>query len=297
MARAFARDCGAARAHDNRGTVHMVSVLGIDAAWTAQQPSGVALVAKDRTETWRCLCVAPSYAAFLNAAEGLAIQWNATQCAGDQPDVSRILGAAKRLLGGSRVDVVAIDMPVARKAITGRRAADNQISRKFGKAHCGTHSPNSVRPGSLGANVTAAFACSGYAVATAADNAGTLARLVEVYPHPALLRLLNAERRLKYKVSKARRYWPTFTVHDRICELLYVYAQILEALNREIDGICLPLPAAASRPSLSFLKRYEDALDAVVCAWVGCCYINEQAEAYGDHNAAIWIPKAPAILP
>jgi hypothetical protein len=36
----------------------MLSVLGIDAAWTAGQPSGVALVAKGDTGVWRCLCIA-----------------------------------------------------------------------------------------------------------------------------------------------------------------------------------------------------------------------------------------------
>ncbi len=41
------------------------------------------------------------------------------------------------------------------------------------------------------------------------------------------------------------------------------------------------------------LKPYEDALDAVVCAWVGACYLNGTATAYpgDDPVAAIWIPE------
>ena len=44
-------------------------VLGIDAAWTAHNPSGVALVQRAE-QGWRCLALAPSYDAFLALAAG-----------------------------------------------------------------------------------------------------------------------------------------------------------------------------------------------------------------------------------
>jgi predicted RNase H-like nuclease len=53
------------------------------------------------------------------------------------------------------------------------------------------------------------------------------------------------------------------------------------------------LPDAARVPSLAHLKRYEDALDALVCAWVGVCALNGSARAYGDDAAAIWVPSSP----
>jgi hypothetical protein len=73
----------------------MFSVLSIDAAWTVRQPSGVALVTKDGAETWRGLGVAPSYAAFPQAAEGHAIPWDAPQSPTNTPDVDRLLAAAR----------------------------------------------------------------------------------------------------------------------------------------------------------------------------------------------------------
>jgi hypothetical protein len=42
----------------------MTTVLGIDAAWTFHEPSGVALVIND-AEGWRLLKLASSYQAFL----------------------------------------------------------------------------------------------------------------------------------------------------------------------------------------------------------------------------------------
>jgi predicted RNase H-like nuclease len=42
--------------------------------------------------------------------------------------------------------------------------------------------------------------------------------------------------------------------------------------------------------STSGLKRYEDSLDILVCAWVGAKYLKGEALPYGDDTAAIWVP-------
>jgi predicted RNase H-like nuclease len=40
------------------------------------------------------------------------------------------------------------------------------------------------------------------------------------------------------------------------------------------------------------VKAHEDALDAVICAWVGVCALEDRATPFGDENSAIWIPSA-----
>ena len=54
----------------------------------------------------------------------------------------------------------------------------------------------------------------------------------------------------------------------------------------------LPLPAPGSAGPLAGLKRYEDALDALVCAWVATLYLDGKGMAYNgaDPTAAIWVP-------
>lgn len=272
--------------------MRMTAILGIDAAWTPHQPSGVALVRRADSCIWQCLCVAPSYATFLEASEGHAVSWAAERLPGTEPDVGQLLAAAERLLGGQQVDLVTIDMPVSREPILGRRTADNAVSKAFGAAGCGTHTPNARRPGALGSDLTTAFSDAGYPVATLQDGVGTLARLIEVYPHPALMALQNEVYRLPYKAGKSRKYWPSLNVRQRIERLLTVYRQILASISAEIAGIDLPLPTATTCSSLSSLKRYEDALDALVCAWVGRQYIEGNARPHGDLTAAIWIPTA-----
>ena len=72
-------------------------VLGIDAAWTAHHPSGVALVQRTTTG-WSCLAVVPSYEAFIAQASGRA--WDPGQKAtGSRPDPSALLQASQQLTG------------------------------------------------------------------------------------------------------------------------------------------------------------------------------------------------------
>jgi len=45
-----------------------------------------------------------------------------------------------------------------------------------------------------------------------------------------------------------------------------------------------------SRTCLNF-KRYEDALDALVCTWVGVEHLEVNTVPLGDETAAIWCPR------
>ena len=113
---------------------------------------------------------------------------------------------------------------------------------------------------------------------------------MEVYPHPALITLTEADYRLSYKVSRSRRYWPDSSPAERRSKLLTQFQRILSALNDEIRDIPIQLPDPTSAVPVSGLKRYEDSLDSLVCAWVGAKYLEGETVAYGDHTAAIWIP-------
>ena len=267
----------------------MTVILAIDAAWTKTEPSGVALVASNGAG-WRCFAVAPSYDAFLALASDVPVDWTRSRFPGSAPDIPRLLEAA-RSLAAAPVDLVTVDMPIAKEGFTTRRIADDQISKTFGSRWCSAHTPSSIRPGPLGAALSAAFADAGFPIATTATEPPLLKRLIEVYPHPALLALLKRPSRVPYKVSKAGRYWKDSNKAQRISLLLSEFQNIYNALVKVFGPIALPLPAADSISSLSVLKRYEDTLDALVCAWVGVLYMQGAAVPLGDDKAAIWCPK------
>lgn len=97
-------------------------VLGIDAAWTNTNPSGVALARGDAGR-WALVAAASSYGDFLRLA--------GEPCANSDDNVFdgvALLKAAKRL-GGRDVSMISVDMPLSRVAIVGRRAADDALSR------------------------------------------------------------------------------------------------------------------------------------------------------------------------
>jgi len=266
----------------------MTTILALDAAWTTTQPTGVALAAA-RESGWQIVAVAPSYDAFVELAAGTPVDWNQRRFTGSAPSVPALLSAAESL-AGSAVDLVTIDMPVSTVSICGRRAADNVVSREFGDRGCATHSPSATRPGPLGEALSAGFDAAGFPVAGANVRVATTRHLLEVYPHPALLVLLDSEYRIQYKVAKARRYWAGKSRSERVVALLQEFARIHDALEETFGPLGVPLPAAEDGGSLSGLKRYEDALDAVVCAWVGVRYLEGAARALGDDTAAIWCP-------
>lgn len=259
-------------------------ILGIDAAWTSAGSSGVALLSAPRHGRPRCLAAAAGYEEFIRTCEIP----EATR--GENPIAGLLKAVESR--AGNAADIVTIDMPVSREPVFSRREADNQVTRTYGGQGCSTHSPTQQRPGEFGAELTRAFLEAGYPVGTSRDEAGTPSRLLEVYPHPALLHLTGESYRLPYKAAKSKKHWPDLDVNARILRLLELYRRILDALACEIEDVEHHVQIPTSALSLSSLKPIEDTLDALVCAWVGWKYLQNQVTAYGDETAAIWIPSS-----
>jgi predicted RNase H-like nuclease len=260
----------------------MKAVLGIDAAWTANQPSGVALVVSSSSAQWRLVSAAPSYEIFLDRTQSAG-----TRPAGSLPDGGKLLAAAQNLCGFP-IDLVAADLPLSRNPITGRRFSDNEISRRYGAYLCETHSPSASRPGSISDNLAASFSLAGYPLLTCKFQTPGL---IEAYPHPAVVELLNLSQRSPYKCSKTRKYWPHAALDERRSLLCREWNRIVNALEEQIEGVTTLLPSLQLERRGWRLKAYEDVLDAVICAWVGICVLEYRAKAYGDDESAIWVPK------
>jgi predicted RNase H-like nuclease len=259
------------------------AVLGVDAAWTATEPSGVAL-AVEAESGWRLAAVEASYIHFLERANG--VEFGEARPRGSKPDAAALIDAA-RLICGARVDLVAVDMPMARHPIAGRRLCDRLVSERYGARAAATHSPSADRPGAISDGLRAGFEAESYGLCTAPPAQG----LIEVYPHPALIEFLKAERRLEYKAGKTGVYWPALSLDERHLNLRAVWARIVEALERRISGVAERLPRPAPDIRGWRLKAYEDMLDAVVCAAAAIACLDGEATAFGDDNAAIWVPS------
>ena len=276
----------------NPDPINGPSVLGIDAAWTAHQPSGIALVQRT-TAGWSCLAVAPSYEAFINQASGQA--WDPKQKAtGSRPDPAALLQASKQL-AFAEVSCVSVDMPLATTPITSRRAADTAISSRFGPKGCAVHSPSAERPGAIADQLRADFAVLGYPLHTNGSDQ-TAPALIECYPHVALLALLTRYYRVPYKVSRSGQYWKAekLTRSERIERLIDQFRAIRSGLDAHISGIPDFIPAPSEVTTLASLKSVEDRLDGLICAWVGIEHLEGRTVGLGDDTAAIWVPATVA---
>jgi predicted RNase H-like nuclease len=261
----------------------MRTVLGIDAAWTLTQPSGLALVTETATG-WRLLAVESSYQRFHACADDTMTP--DVRPLGSKPQAQALMASCAALSGRS-VDLVAIDMPLSHVPITGRRPCDNAVSRAYGARKCGTHSASAVRPGAISDTLSAAFGACGYPLRTVTIQTPGI---IEVYPHPALVELSGATVRLPYKISRSAQYWPALDPGQRRLALYRQWANIVALLETRIDGVARALPGLEPGASGLAAKAYEDKIDAIVCAWVAIRALEGQAIRFGDEVSAIWIP-------
>ena len=266
----------------------MYFVLGIDAARTETEPSGIALIGFDDQHS-QVLCVAPSYLHFAQAANGSPVDWNSGRISGGTPNITELLSAA-RSLGADNVHLIAFDIPLAQTPITSRRASDKAVSKAFGSKGCSTHSPSAKRPGPISDDLLRQLDDAGLSLETYSRLPRDVPRTIEVYPHPALLTLLKRDYRVPYKVSKTTKYWKGTSIEERKALLLNEFSDIYEALKADLGDLSFALPRMEEVAALSQLKRFEDALDALTCAWVGKRHLLGQTTPYGDQDSAIWIP-------
>lgn len=253
-------------------------VLGIDAAWTATNPSGIALAGRTGS-AWHLIAAAASAKEFVGLADGGM---------GIGPEA---LIATARHLAGKAPDLVTVDMPMMDAPIVARRTADNAVNRAYSGRGAGTHSPTLDRPGEVGRALEAGLSAAGYPLATLDVRPPCR---VEIYPHPALIELLGAAYRLPYKAGNTGKYWRDLPLIERRARLYEVWKSIVAALDRVLVGsaVALSLPPDGARGRS--LKAFEDRLDAVVAAFVGAMVLDGQARPYGDASSAVWVPNGPA---
>lgn len=266
----------------------MHAVLGIDAAWTVTAPSGVALLVGE-PGAWRCARIAPSLGAFVRGDGAAAIERPSRGADGAR--MVDLLATACELAGTALVSVLAVDMPLSRTSISGRRVADSCVSRQYGARGCAVHSPTSTRPGALSFRFRDDAQACGLPLITAGPV--RVPAMIEVYPHVTLLDLLAASYRVPYKVARARRYWPERSSAERKDALLGAWREIEAALEARVGSLPdrVELSADASWASM---KACEDALDGLVCAWTAALFLEGRAVALGDDDAAIWVPARVA---
>lgn len=218
------------------------SFFGIDLAWSDRNASGVAVIRDGRL----------------------------VACSGGLVKMSEIVDFIGDHLSRRNGSIVAVDAPLRVPNETGTRNCDRALSADWHRYQAGAYPANRrllerdgvVRGEVLTAKLSERFK---FRVSDVVPRR-TKGRLVcEVYPHPALVSLFGLERIVKYKRGRGRSFEDRWTEFSRYRKLLRRLRKADPPLRRtrrllkstEVYG----LRGAA-------LQAYEDALDAVTCAYI-----------------------------
>lgn len=256
----------------------MKYILGVDAAWTYTNPTGIALVQADATEL-SAVFVARSYAEFLAGRR----DWSVSP-KGTPPDFKAILEKCKSK--GISVDLVALDIPLSPKPITTRRESDIQISRLYGGRGAATHSPTPQRPGVVSEIIFSQLMQQGYHW----NGDSSVHSFIEVYPHTAILELFGYSYRLAYKVQNRAKYWRELSSQQQMINVIKNMNELRQKIIEKIPNVSVKLPEAKIDMDIVTLKSIEDALDALICALTGFSYMQGKVKRYGDDTSGIWVP-------
>lgn len=226
---------------------------GVDLAWAGHNPTGVAALDADGRLVHLC-----------------AVRDDAAVLAALRPYV--------------RDDcLVAFDAPLVVTNPTGQRPAETALNRDFRRFEAGAHPCNTGKPefadGPRGGRLAAALGLD----LDPRSPAGR--RAIEVYPHAATVALFRLERTLKYKAKPGR------TVDGLKSQLLLLMDGIEKLARAAVplrvanhDGWAELRRQVVRAQRKSELRRAEDPVDAVVCAYVALYYQHCPAAVtiYGD---------------
>ena len=95
------------------------AVLGIDAAWTVREPSGISLLVQTDTG-WSSVGLAPSYEQFMALADGKVVNWDQAP-KGSEPNLKMLVQVAQQMASPAKIRTIAVDMPLSIQKISGRR--------------------------------------------------------------------------------------------------------------------------------------------------------------------------------
>ena len=181
---------------------------------------------------------------------------------------------------------VAIDAPLNVPNKTGSRLAEKELNKEFRKYEAGAHPANRswfMRSSGCirGEEIVKKLRNQGIVHDPALKNKRCC---FEVYPHPAMIRLFDLEKTLKYKPRKNRSYDDRYQAFEQ-------YQTHLKSLN--LLGVDELLSTNVSSLRGRSLKDYEDVLDALLCAYIAKDLYVRGSEMYGNFTEGyILVPRA-----
>ena len=161
--------------------------------------------------------------------------------------------------------IISIDAPLIVPNKTGRRVAEKLVGDLFRKYHAGAHPSNRNRLSSWtgtirGEEISKLLIKEGFQHNPNFKKLEETRKFFEVYPHPSMVVLFNLDMILRYKSKPKRDYdfrWEEFKKYQS-------YLGELKSLSLPNEIIKIDVRTLRGKA----LKKYEDILDAIFCAYL-----------------------------
>lgn len=232
--------------------------VGIDLAWSSKNSSGVAIIKGNRNKR------EVIYSGIISSDKEIADFINENI--------------------GNEYAFIAIDAPLIVPNKTGRRIAEVEVGKLFRKYNAGAHPANSTRLGSFnggkvrGEEISKLLQRNGFKYSPNIKKLEESRKFFEVYPHPSMVVLFNLKSVLKYKNKPKRDYnfrWNEFKKYQNYLKKIKNPSIVIpkEISNKKLKGL-----------KGSALKKYEDKLDAIFCAYIAyyVWFYPEKCRVLGD---------------
>ena len=181
--------------------------------------------------------------------------------------------------------LLGVDAPLLVPNVTGKRPCETELGRRFARFHAGAHPANRTIFGGdvRGERLVNRLAEIGIAhdPYLTSPRQTPVRQMMEVFPHPAHVILFGLAKTLKYKAKPKRSYDLRWAAMNDYSRLLRSLAQFDPPLDLPADWP----PADVSGLIGGRLKRLEDAMDALTCAYIVLWYWRHGAagaEVLGD---------------
>ena len=190
--------------------------------------------------------------------------------------------------------VVAIDAPLVVNNPSGNRPCEAELNRAFRRFDAGAHPTNTglawFADGGRGAQLCSAFDLE------LDPRAPSGRRALEVYPHAASVVLFGLPKTLKYKQKPGRDFTLLRSELLRLISMIEGLAAAEPSLDVGGEGWTELCGSVLSATRKSQLRRAEDPVDAVLCAYVARFFAERPADVtiYGDPRTGCIVTPTPA---
>ncbi len=189
-----------------------------------------------------------------------------------------------------QVQGISIDAPLIINNPNGQRQCEADLNRVYRKVKAGCHPSNlSLYPNAGSVYLSKALAKLEF------KHLGRDAKSrwqIECYPHPALVELFDLENRLLYKKGRVMEKKKGQIQLATLLRSLEKSRTLKLYMGAEAEQILSEQQILSNKGK--DIKQNEDALDAIICAYIGACYANKLSHRlFGDaKDGYIYVPTS-----